>query len=72
MQSASLSVPRDIMVASYALEKSEPGPGMDHQNAAIGAAAVDWVTRLIERGETGLPRQAARYLVPGCWRKLNK
>lgn len=59
----------EIMVASYALDHEEAGPGMDHNNAVIGAAAVDWVTRLVERGERGVPDLACRMLVTGTWRE---
>lgn len=55
--------------ASYALDEDEPGPGMDHNNAAIGAAAVDGVTRMVERGERGVPALPLRTLVTGIWRE---
>lgn len=58
-----------VEVASYALDLEEAGPGMDHNNAAIGAAAVDWVTRLVERGERGVPELPCRLLVTGNWRE---
>jgi DNA-binding LacI/PurR family transcriptional regulator len=68
LSAAGLGEPGRILLASYALDSGEPGPGMDHQNAAIGAAAVDWVTRLVERGETGLPATPSRLLLLGRWR----
>lgn len=66
---AGLAVPERVLLASYALDNDEAGPGMDHQNAAIGAAAVDWVTRMLERGETGLPEIPSRLLLTGRWRE---
>lgn len=54
--------------ASYALDEDDPGPGMDHNNAAVGAAAVDGVTRMVERGERGVPVLPLRTLVTGVWR----
>jgi hypothetical protein len=63
-------LPGDILTASYALDGGGDGlPGMDHNNAAIGAAAVDWVTRLVERNEFGLPEEPSRLLLPGRWRE---
>lgn len=59
---------KHVESASYALDRDEPGPGMDHNNAAIGAAAVDWVTQLQERGERGAPELPCRMLVTGVWR----
>ncbi|MCC5808155.1 MAG: LacI family DNA-binding transcriptional regulator [Opitutales bacterium] len=58
----------DLERASYALDENETGPGMDHNNAAIGAAAVDWVTRLVERGDQGVPELPCRMLITGVWR----
>ncbi len=69
LSAAGLAVPERVLCASYALDESEPGPGMDHQNAAIGAAAIDWVTRLVERCETGLPEIPSRLLLTGRWRE---
>ena len=69
LAAAGIGVPDRVLLASYALDTDEPGPGMDHQNAAIGAAAVDWVTRLVERGETGLPAIPSRLLLLGRWRE---
>jgi LacI family transcriptional regulator len=69
LRRARLMIPRPAIVASYALDTGEPGPGMDHRNAAIGAAAVDWVTRLLERGEYGLPSVPGRLLMLGQWRE---
>ena len=69
LKAAGITVPDHVLLASYALDTNEPGPGMDHQNAAIGAAAIDWVTRLVERGETGLPAMPNRLLLLGSWRE---
>lgn len=69
LAAAGLPTPDRILLASYALDTDQPGPGMDHQNTAIGAAAVDWVTRQVERGETGLPSLPSRLLLLGRWRE---
>lgn len=60
----------DVLCASYALDGAgDVGwPGMDHNNRIIGMSAVDWLTRLVERGETGLPAVPLRMLVMGTWR----
>jgi hypothetical protein len=40
---------------------------MDHNNARIGAAAVDWLTGLLQRSEKGPPELSSRLMVASQW-----
>lgn len=64
---AGYSVPGDVKLVSYAWEAGVPYPGMDHNNGAIGAAAVDWVARMVERGRRGIPGLPESLLVGASW-----
>jgi hypothetical protein len=42
--------------------------GIDQREAEIGAAAVDLLTGLIHRGETGIPANPRVTMINGVWR----
>lgn len=68
LRESGVDVPKDCGVAHYALAASEREvSGMDHNNARIGAAAVDWVTGLLQRGEKGPPELPFRLMVASQW-----
>ncbi len=55
----------------FALTARHPGhpdcAGIDENSEVVGAAAVDLLTSLVERGETGLPKHPINLLVEGTW-----
>ena len=68
LRESGIDVPEAVGVAHYALDSSEKElSGMDHNNLAIGAAAVDGLTGLILRGEKGPPTHPTRLMVESTW-----
>ena len=62
-------VPEDIGVASYAAlnENASNLCGIDENPKATGAAAVDLLVGMMNRGERGVPEIHRRILVEGTW-----
>jgi DNA-binding LacI/PurR family transcriptional regulator len=41
--------------------------GIDERPAAVGAAAIDLLAGIVQRGERGVPEVPTSTLIPGCW-----
>lgn len=68
LRGTGVKVPGDCGVTHYALAAAEKEiSGMYHNNARIGAAAVDWLTGLLNRGEKGPPESPFRLMVASQW-----
>lgn len=69
LREAGLRVPEDC---GFALTARHPGhprcAGIDENSEVVGAAAVDQLTSLVERGETGEPAHPINVLIEGTWK----
>ena len=56
---------------SFAMTARHPGhpecAGIDENSEVVGATAVDLLAALVERGETGVPKNPMNVLVEGTW-----
>lgn len=73
LRGAGLRVPEDC---GFALAARHPGhprcAGIDENSEAVGAAAVEQLTSLVERGETGAPAHPISVLIEGTWKPLGR
>lgn len=71
LRAGGVEVPRDC---GFALTARHPGhvacAGIDENSVVIGAAAVDLLTSLVERGETRVPAHPQNVLIEGVWRPI--
>jgi DNA-binding LacI/PurR family transcriptional regulator len=63
-----IKVPDDLAVACPSMPAPRDGlSGMIEQNRLIGAAAVDLLVAMIQRGERGVPATPQRLLIDSTW-----
>jgi DNA-binding LacI/PurR family transcriptional regulator len=68
LRASGIAVPDAMGVAGYALPEDEVAlSGMYHNNRRIGAAAVEWVSGKLQRGQLGPADCPHRLLVAGRW-----
>lgn len=60
-------IPEDVGLACLALPEGSGFSGIDENNTAVGAAAVELVAAQIARNEFGLPAQAKTTMIEGRW-----
>lgn len=66
-----VDVPGECGFALTARHPSHPlCAGIDENSTVIGAASIDLLTSLVERGESGVPAHPQNVLIEGCWRPL--
>ncbi len=71
LRAGGLRVPEDCGFALTARHEGHPPcAGIDENSEVVGAVAVDQLTSLVERGETGEPPHPINVLVEGTWRVL--
>ena len=71
LRAGSVAVPGECGFALTARHQGHPDcAGIDENSAVIGAAAVDLLTSLVERGETGVPENPQNVLIEGFWSPL--
>jgi hypothetical protein len=62
-------VPRDVGLIDLAGDHPERGyAGVYAEPAALGALAIDMLVGLMQRNETGVPRDQHEILLTGEWR----
>lgn len=64
---AGISVPGEVVVASYIAQENPGFPGVVEDNGHLTQVAVEYLVGMIRRGETGLPEKPLRLLVSGTW-----
>lgn len=63
-------VPEDIGLVSLTLdEKNKNLSGMHQNERAVGRAAIDVLTSLVERQENGIPKVPMHVLIEGIWQE---
>ena len=69
IQGAGYQIPGDIGFAAYASLNRDSGKlcGIDENPMATGAAAIDLLARMVNRGERGIPEIHQRVLIEGTW-----
>jgi DNA-binding LacI/PurR family transcriptional regulator len=68
LEAAGLRVPKDLGLAAYALdEQATVLSGMCHNNRRIGAAAAEWVSGKLQRGQFGFNDASQHLLISSKW-----
>jgi len=68
LEEAGVSIPEGVAFATLNWEGSNPDiAGIDQRPGNIGAAAIDMLIGLIQRGERGLPEVPLTTMVEGAW-----
>lgn len=71
LRAGGLDVPGECGFALTARHRGQPVcAGIDENSGVIGASAVDLLTSLVERGETGVPANPQNVLIEGFWSPL--
>lgn len=71
LRQAGLRVPEDCGFALTARHPGHPAcAGIDENSEEVGAVAVDQLTSLVERGESGEPAHPINVLIDGTWRPI--
>jgi DNA-binding LacI/PurR family transcriptional regulator len=71
LRAAGIDVPGQCGFAITARHSAHPlCAGIDENSSVIGASAVDLLTSLVERGESGVPANPQNVLIEGFWSPL--